>query len=61
MCRACGETTHVDQVPGVAAHLDPAAAAGYRVETAVVVFRGLCAACRGADREAGAGRLRSPA
>ncbi|GAY09336.1 hypothetical protein TOK_3295 [Pseudonocardia sp. N23] len=45
MCRACGATAHVDQVPGVAAHLDPADAAGYRVETAVVVFRGLCAAC----------------
>ncbi|GEL23612.1 hypothetical protein PSU4_25660 [Pseudonocardia sulfidoxydans NBRC 16205] len=55
VCRECGETAHVDQVPGIAAHLDPAHAAGYRVEAAVVVFRGLCASCRGADREVGVG------
>ena len=48
VCRACGETSDVDCAVGAAPCLTPAAAAGFVVDEAEVIFWGLCASCAAA-------------
>jgi Fe2+ or Zn2+ uptake regulation protein len=45
VCRSCGDVCEVARATGTPC-LDPADTAGYAVEAAEVVSRGLCPACR---------------
>ena len=49
VCRRCGATADVDCAVGAAPCLSPAAAHGYAVDEAEIVFWGLCPACQGLD------------
>lgn len=46
VCRSCGCTQDVDRVEGVRPCPAPSEAAGFAVDSAEVVFRGLCPACQ---------------
>jgi Fur family transcriptional regulator, stress-responsive regulator len=46
VCRACGKVADVDCVVGHAPCLAPSDAGGFAIDTAEVVFWGLCADCR---------------
>lgn len=47
VCRRCGRVSDVDCVVGERPCLTPADAAGYRLDEAEIVFRGLCPDCVG--------------
>lgn len=47
VCRRCGRVTDVDCVAGRRPCLTPADDAGYRLDEAEVVFRGVCPDCGG--------------
>jgi Fur family transcriptional regulator, stress-responsive regulator len=59
VCRACGVVVDVDCAVGAAPCLTPSDAAGFAVEEAEVVLRGLCAGCQGSPGTApvGAGQV----
>lgn len=46
VCRACGAMSDVDCVIGAAPCLEPSSGTGYTVETAEVIFWGLCPSCQ---------------
>ena len=45
VCRACGLIVDVDCAVGTAPRLDPADAAGFVIDEAEVIYRGLCRSC----------------
>jgi Fe2+ or Zn2+ uptake regulation protein len=45
VCRACGLVVDMDCAVGVAPCLDPADAAGFVIDEAEVIYRGLCRSC----------------
>lgn len=45
MCRACGLVVDVDCAVGAAPCLDPADSAGFVIDEAEVIYRGLCRSC----------------
>jgi len=45
VCRACGLVVDMDCAIGVAPCLDPADAAGFVIDEAEVIYRGLCRSC----------------
>jgi Fe2+ or Zn2+ uptake regulation protein len=55
VCRGCDVVADVDCVVGQAPCLAPSAAAGFAVDEAEVVFRGLCADCQVAGSRHGHG------
>lgn len=48
VCRACGLIVDVDCAIGAAPCLDPADAAGFVIDEAEVIYRGLCRSCSAA-------------
>lgn len=52
LCTRCGAIADVDCVVGAAPCLHPSDDAGFRIESADVVFRGVCADCRRTDADA---------
>ncbi len=50
VCRRCGLTADVDCAVGAAPCLEPSAEHGFVVETAEVIFWGLCPQCRQEDQ-----------
>ena len=46
VCRLCGLTADVDCAVGAAPCLEPSAEHGFTVETAEIIFWGLCSQCR---------------
>ena len=49
LCRSCGATADVDCVVGAAPCLDPSSTAGFAIDEAEIVFRGLCPPCKPSD------------
>lgn len=45
VCRACGLVVDIDCAVGAAPCLDPAEAAGFVIDEAEVIYRGLCRSC----------------
>ena len=48
VCRACGLIVDVDCAVGAAPCLDPAEAAGFVIDEAEIIYRGLCRSCSAA-------------